>query len=276
MNQDDETPEVEAEETTAEAVVDAPDQAEVDPPADELVIGFEGEAEAEDEPVTPKVRLLREELKATKRRLKEIEAATAAQEQAKEAPPATKPTIADAGYDDDKLVELVEAWTRGEMAREAKAKAEAEKRKADEDAYQASLTAYVEKKKALTVPDYADAEDAVRSALSPAQQSIIVANLLDPAKFVYALGKSPAKLAELAAMTRLDQFTAAAVRMEATVKVEQRKTPPPETKLPGSAAGGNATSSANLTAMKQKAEATGDYTAYFAAKRAAKAAGQAA
>jgi len=245
----------------------------VEAEAEEVIIGFDGETvEAEDEP-TPLIKQLRAEIKAKAKRARELEAKVAEYEATKApAPLAEKPTIESCGFDDGAYEKALETWFEGKAQRDAEAKKAADAETARQAEWTAKYTGYEEQKAALKVRDFDEAEDAVRNVLSREQQAIIVRNIEKPASFVYALGKSPAKVAELAAMKDLDKFTAAVVRLEGKVTVTERKAPPPETRLPGSSVGMGAAK--NLEAMKAKAQQSGDYTAYFAEKRKIEAAGQ--
>ena len=82
------------------------------------------------------------------------------------------------------------------------------------------------------------------------------------ALIVYALGKNPEKLAELAKITDPVRFAFAAGKLEKDIKVQPRKgntKPQPEQIVRSSASlsgGGNSA----LDAARKKAETTGDYT----------------
>lgn len=239
----------------------------------ELVIGFDGDEPQEVEAETPLIKQLRAKIKEEAKAARDAKAKVAEYEAAKPPPPLEeKPTIASCNYDDAAFEEKLAAWYEGKAARDAAAKAQADAETARQSEWTGRIKTYDEQKAVLKVPDFAEAEDTVRGALSREQQAIIVRNIDQPAAFVYALGKNADKVAELAAMKDLDKFTAAIVRLEGKVKVETRKAPPPESRLPGSAA--SMTTSANLAKLQEKARVTGDYTEYRAAKRQAEAAGQ--
>jgi len=175
-------------------------------------------------------------------------------------PIADKPTIESCGFDDGVYEKALETWFEGKAARDAEAKRIADAETARQNEWKEKYTGYETQKSTLKVPDFDDAEDIVRQSLSREQQAIIVRNIDKAASFVYALGKSPAKVAELAALKDLDKFTAAIVRLEGKVTVTERKAPPPETRLPGSAAGVSSASASKLEAAEKRAELTGDRT----------------
>lgn len=239
----------------------------------DLVIGFDGDEPQEPEPETPLIKQLRAKIKEEAKAARDAKARIAEYEAAKPPLPLEeKPTIASCGYDDAAYEAKLDAWYAGKAHRDAADKAQADAETARQSEWTGRIKTYDEQKAILKVPDFADAEDTVRGALSREQQAIIVRNIDQPAAFVYALGKNADKVAELAAMKDLDKFTAAVVRLEGKVKVEQRKAPPPESRLPGSAA--SMTGRVNLEKLQTAAQKSGDYGAYFAEKRRLDAAGQ--
>ena len=257
-----------AEDISAEEpiVEEAPPEA-IEP--EEVVISFEGDpAPEETEPETPLIKQLRQKIKEEAKRAREATARLAELDAAKE-PDALeeKPTIESCGFDDAAYEKKLEAWFSTKAERDAQAKAKADAEKASQAEWNNRISTYEEQKTALKKPDFTDAEDAVKSSLTVQQQAIIVRNIENPAAFVYALGLSPAKIEELKVMRDLDKFTAAVVRLEGKLTMTPRKPPPPETRLPGSSAG--QTSSVKLESLKKEAQRTGDYGAYFAAKRQA-------
>ena len=139
---------------------------------------------------------------------------------------------------------------------------------------QKMLDGYANQKAKLGRPDFQVMEDAVVAVLSPAQQALIVEGADDPAKLIYALGRSPAKLAALAEIGNLAKFTAAMGRLEEKVKVETRtvrKAPEPERVARGGssvAAGGGAAK--KLAELEARAEKTGDRSEVIRYKRSLK------
>jgi hypothetical protein len=84
---------------------------------------------------------------------------------------------------------------------------------------------------------------------------------------MYALGKNPEKLKELAAITNPVRFTAALVRMETKMTVSTRK---PSTSPEKVIAGNSAVSGINdktLDRLRDEAEKTGDFTKVLAYKK---------
>ena len=90
--------------------------------------------------------------------------------------------------------------------------------------WQNDLQTYKAKATKLGKADFAEAETTVISTLSDAQQSTIVMAAKDPARFIYALGKSPLKLAQLAEITNPIKLAAEVARIEGA-RMMARKEP---------------------------------------------------
>lgn len=267
-------------------VTDEPEQQE--DAEGELVITLDGVADeeaAEEEPedVGPKgqaaMKALRAAQKEAARRVKELERQLAAVTAPKveEEDPGPKPTAADAGFDDEKLVDMVIAWKEKVDRVEAK-KAEAlAKQTAAQEAFKQRQIDYVTAERALPISEEEKnrSKSAVMAALNDTKQAILLRNLSgeEAARVVYALGKSPSKLDELAKMDA-DQFAFNLAKIAGSVKME-RKPAPVETPLKGGGTGGIGLGSwkARLEAAEKKAERTGDRTEVARLRREAKAAG---
>lgn len=170
-------------------------------------------------------------------------------------------------YDADKYKKAYGEW------HERKAKAEGEQKKAQEQqqreqqAWQGKLDNYGAKKAELKLPDMDDAEALVQETLSERQQAIIVKGAKNPALVVYALGRNPGKLKELAGIGDLVEFAFAVANVEGQLKITKKAVPPaPERKVEGSGAKGGAVDSA-LDRLREEAERTGDYSKVMAHKR---------
>lgn len=245
-------------------------------PEGELVITLEG-VEPDDEPepedVGPKgqaaLKALRAANKEAARRQKELErelAALKAPKVPEEETLGPRPTAADANFDDDKLIEMAIEWKAKSDRIEAQKNAALEKQKAAQEAFQGRVTEYQLAKKGLPVQNYDHAEAQVTAALPIPLQNVILRNLTgeEAAKVVYALGQSPKKLDELSKLDA-DQFAFALAKLSMGIKME-RKPAQVETPLKGNIAS-PPPQSRDLAGLKKQAERTGDYTAYFKAKR---------
>ena len=243
-------------------------ESETDEDEEETVvtIGDEDSPPQEDETAPEWVRELRKTNREQKKRIKELEAKTEERAgAAKVAELGPKPTLEGCDYDEEKFADAVTAWH--EQKREIEtAKADAEKAEKDaETAWQARLAEYNDRKKSLGVKDYDDAEDAARDLLSQTQQGILVQGMDDPAVVIYALGKNPQKLKEMAAIKDPVKFAVAAAKLETTLKISKRSKPQPEGKVTGSARSSGLDST--LEKLEAEAERTGDRTKVQAHKR---------
>jgi hypothetical protein len=198
----------------------------------ETVVAFEGE-EPEAEPENSTVRQMRQALREKDKRIKELEQSSAP----KPVEVGPKPGLWDDDIAGDEEVydKRLLDWQRTKDAAAKQTEAQQEQsRKANEE-WQADLGAYEQKKAALVLDDRDDMIDTATSALDMVQQAVVVKAAADPALFLYALGKSEAKRAELAKIQDPIKLAAAVARMEGAVKVTTRKAPTPDKPLSGTA-----------------------------------------
>ena len=232
--------------------------------SDTLSITIEGE-ESEEESKAPEwVKKVREQNRELTRRLREYEAQKQPESQL---PP--KPKLEDFDYDTDAHDAALDSWYQIKMEHdkkiEEKNKIEQEKQKQ----WIAKVETYEKAKTELKVLDYKDAEETIRDFLSEPQQSMILNVAKEPAKLVYALGKNPAKVKELANITDLGVFAYKLGELESKMKVTTNKTAPaPERTVTGGT--GGVSSNARLDKLLETARRTGDYSAYYAAKSQSK------
>lgn len=219
------------------------------------------------------VRELRKANREKDRRIRELESRLAAPAQQPQAVVVgEKPTLAGCDYDADVFEQKLSDWTdRKRQADEASRKQQEQAQQAQQ-AWQAKRQSYDAEKAEFRAkyPAFDEAEEAVKDALSETQQGLILHAIKSRAALVAALGASPKKLKELAGIADPILFTASIAVLEKELKVTPRKTAPlPERQIRASAPGGLAPS-ARLEELRSKAEKTGDYSAYLAAKRAMK------
>lgn len=251
------------------AEIEETDEAETEGSEDEecedegdLVIQLDEPDEDAGDDETPVIRTMREKLKEKERRIKELEKSVPKQEAPKLGP---KPTLEDHDYDTDAYDAALLAWNEQKRQAEAEAQKAKDAAAEREKAYSARFEAYTEKKAALGVKDFEDAEDLVRDTLSPVQQSMIVDLSDDAALTVYALGKNPKHLAELAA-TEPHRFAYQLAKLESKMKPTTKRKPSPEKRITGGAAV-PATGGKELDRLRAEAEKTGDYSKVTAYKR---------
>lgn len=172
------------------------------------------------------------------------------------------PTLEACGWDEAEFRKQTAAHLKKEREIEDRKQQQAEAVRKHQEEANARVTTYKTQQKALKVKDFTEAEDDVCAVLSETQQNLLMAGADNTALIVYALGKNPEKLAELAKITDPVRFAFAAGKLEKDIKVQPRKgntKPQPETIVRSTASmsgGGNSA----LDAARKKAEATGDYT----------------
>lgn len=178
-----------------------------------------------------------------------------------------RPKLADFDYDEDKHQAALDGWYAKKLEID---QFEATQRRAAEDAQRQVDEVrkdYQTKAATLKVPDYKAAEEEVIASLSEAQQGLILGGADNPPLLVYALGKNPKRLSELAAIKDPVKFAFAAAKLEKDLKVSNRKNekPAPETtvKSSGPVVSGNAT----LERLRAEAQKTGDMSKVVAYKR---------
>lgn len=263
---DDEKPE-------PEESADPPADTDTDPAGDDGVVVTIGTEEAPiDDEFKPKngeslPNHLRMVIRQKDKELRELKRAQAQAAQPvapaiPELPP--KPTLESVNFDEDAFVEAVDKWADKKREHDAAKARIAEEQAEQQRAWQAKLTGYEQGKQALALPDFDDAEEAVRGMFNVVQQSVLVKAAADPAKLVYALGRVPAQAKELAKITDPIEFTAAVVRLESKgINVQKRTAaapPPPERAIRGNSPGASAALDSQLEKLRAEAERTGDYT----------------
>jgi hypothetical protein len=212
------------------------------------------------------VKDLREKTKEDARKIRELEQALKSKETVEQLPKLQdKPTLESCDFDTEVFEANLEKWHIDKRVHDDElAKKTAEANKANEE-YQSKVKLYQENKTKLKVPDYADAEAEVLAKFDVTQQGIIVNYAKKPEVLVYALGKNPKALSELASIKDPIKYAFAVAELETKLKVTPRKAPPPEGKLTGS--GSQGTADATLARLRAEAEKTGNYTKVVAYKK---------
>lgn len=262
----------------AEAEVKEPEaEVQAEEPAEEIVVSIDGEepepdpdAEIEAELGEAGKRALkaaRDAAKENARKLREAEAERDAlkAEKAPKEPELKRPTLEDCGFNEDVFAEKMAAFVVADDKRKADEAAAKAAEKADTEAYEAKRQAYFAERAKVGVDDEAEAR--VVSKLNGAQQTVLMDVCADPAKVVAALSKTPKVLDELAGIKQVHKFAHRLAQIEGKITVATKAPPPPETKLRGGVATADAVSTVPLDKLKARADASGDYTQYFAEKR---------
>ncbi len=252
-----------------------------DPPADEpnddqedgevvIQIGDEAPPASEDDKAAPQwVKDLRQERKELKRRVKELE------EQAKAAKPQgetprleEKPKLEQFDYDEEAYQSALDNWYSKKLEVEAAEKRQKEEQEAKQAELQKNHMRYQEAATQLKAKDFKEVEEEVVSVLSEVQQGLIVQGADNAALLVYALGKNPAKMRELASIKDPVKFAFAVAKLEKDLKVTTRKGPKPAPEsVPTGSAPKSGAIDTTLEKLRAEAEKTGDYTKVHQYKR---------
>lgn len=272
LNDEEQTEEQQTEGEQEQQTADEGEQQTEESAVEEVVvtIGEESPPPEEDEKQAPEwVRELRKnhrELVRENRELKEKVAATTTTE-TKPVTVGAKPKLDDFDYDTEKFEHELAAWYDRKREADAKAAEVEAAQKEQQKAWQAKLDGYGKAKAELKVKDFEDAEATVFESLNVTQQGIIVQGAENSALVIYALGKNPKKVKELASITDPVKFAFAVAKLETQLKVTNRKAaPPPEKTVSGSAPKSGSVDS-TLDRLRAEAEKTGDYTKVTAYKR---------
>lgn len=227
---------------------------------DELLVSFEGEGAAPSPSEQTESNVLRE-LRARNRELtRELEARN------RPAPieVGEKPTLEGFDYDADKYEAAYDAWV------ERKAQAQAQQAEANksvqqqQEAWNKRVAEVGEQIASLKAKDFPQALEEVKSAFSEAQQVVIMRAPKNAANVIYALGKVPAKAAELAKISDPIELAAELARLEGKLTVTTRaKAPPPEQIVRGSAPLSPGVDK-HEERLSADAARTGNYTKLFA------------
>lgn len=230
-----EQPEGEAEVLELTEVVETEEAPEIEAEAEgsddeEVIVSFGDEAAPASEEAPEWVRDLRKRNRELERELAE-----ARKGKPTEVPEVgDKPTLESCEYDEERFEQEFNAWADRKSKAEA-AKSEAQRAEEETRArYQAKVEAYGEQKVKLGVKDFDTAESEVLVALNDTQKAIILEGATNKAQLVYALGKHPDKLRELASIKNPIEFAFAAARLEGQTKMERRKpATQPESRVSG-------------------------------------------
>lgn len=240
---------------------------------DEVIvsIGEESPPQEEKESAPEWVRELRKNYRELQREKRELEARLTTSQKAEEKPLSlgAKPTLEQFDYDAEQFEGALEQWyeNKRKVQEQDNAK-QAEQQKAEQD-WKNTLKNYGSLKSQLKVKDYDDAEHVVLESLNETKQGIILHGAKNPALVVYALGKNPQKVKELASIDDPVKFAIAIGGLEKELKVTSRKTaspPPPESKVRGSAPISGAVDS-TLERLREEAARSGDHSKVFAYKQ---------
>jgi len=266
-----------AEDEVESQIVDSDDNESEDEPEmgeseDELSIEIEGESPTQTEeskqPTPAWVKDVRKQNRELKRQNREFQQKLNSHQVL---PPETidlgvKPTLDACDYDSDKFEQELAKWfERQRKIDEQKASS----RKAEEETqklWDAELSRYSEAKTKIKINDFEDAEEVALDELSTVQQAIIISGAQNPTYVMYALGKNPKKLKELAGISNPIKFACSITRLETQLKITNKKAPAPE-KVFSTSASGVKSANSTISRLEAAAERSGDRSKIIEYKR---------
>ena len=92
----------------------------------------------------------------------------------------------------------------------------------------------------------------------------------NPALVVYALGKNTKRAKEIASIKDPVKFAFAVAKLETTLKVNSRKTPPPPEKTVSGSGNSSGTVDSTLERLRGEASKSGDFSKVIAYKKSLK------
>jgi hypothetical protein len=226
---------------------------------EEEVLTFGDETDVKDDD-TGLVKHLRAEVAKARREAAEAKRGTA--------PPkpievGEKPTLLGCDYDEEKYEAELDAWKERKAASERQTATSREATEEQAQQWASKITKIAEEKIALGKADTDETFETVKAALSESQLATVIATIDEggAAKFIYALGKHPDRLAALAAQTDTIRLIKDVTRLEGQLKmVKQRKVIEPDTPERGSARLSKVSTDKRLAKLEAEAERTGDRT----------------
>lgn len=260
-----------------EESTEPPDEEQADEQEpDELEISFGDEKEEEDEPSESHVfadlrnrhKSLKKKYRQTLHELEQLK--VPAKDQAID--PGAKPTLEGCDYDSDQYENQLSDWYEKKRKADQHAEKIAARQKEEEAAQQKIYQNYNERRQNLKVKDYKEAEEEVIEGLDIPKQNIILKYAKKPELIVYALGKSPSKLAELAKLDDI-AFAKELGRLEDNLKVGKRKPKTQPEKTISSTGSLSGTVDRTLDKLREDAARTGNYTKVNEYKRKKRRAG---
>ncbi|EFQ5086472.1 scaffolding protein [Salmonella enterica] len=218
------------------------------------------------------VKHLRSTIKEKDRELKELRRLSTqpAQQQPVIAQPPVMPKLTDPGidYDEDLLQEKLEQWAKDNDQYKEQQRVIKQQQEQFNEQHRLKVANYQQRAKALKVKGFAEAEQIVIDEVPKVIQDAILHESEKPEMVVLALGRNAELRKQLAEATNPVALGRLLERIESKAKtMPKAKTnaaTTPEVK------GSNGAVINNLDKLKAKALETGDWTPYFAAKKAKK------
>lgn len=175
-----------------------------------------------------------------------------------------KPTLEGCEFNDERFEAELLAWNERKRQADARQAERQQQQEQAQQAWQSTLETFGKQRQAIKAPDIDDAEAAVASRLSREQVAAIVkgAGQYNAAAVVYALGKMPERLSQLAEIKDPLDFAIAIGRFSTEIKVKPKaKTAPgAEKTVKGSAPLSGGAWKVQLQRLEAEADKTGNRT----------------
>lgn len=239
------------------------------PEDEDEFVSFEGEAApASGEAETGLVKHLRAQLRE---KAKEVETLRKSAPVPQPVEVGEKPTLAGCDYDEEAYEANLDQWKARKAQAEEQARTAEQAQKQAAEAWSAELQGHHEKKAALKFKDVQEAEEVALASLSQVQQAVIVKAASNSAMVVYALGKHPAKLAEISKITDPIKLAVAVSKLEGKLSVTKRGGPPEPERIARGGAPVAQGKDKELERLEKEADRTGDRTKLIAYRQKLKA-----
>lgn len=215
------------------------------------------------------IRDMRKQLREKERKLKELESKQSAPREEQAQDPGEMPDIEQFDYDGERYKAAVHKWHADKLKFDRANAANEAKQTEVLSKYQSALTEY--KANAAKIKDFDQAEQDVAGVLSVDQQNTLLLKAPKEAhRIVLALSRNPDRLERLASIKDPVDFGIELGKLQALAQSAPRpkaKSVKAEREIKGH----SGTSVQSLDRLKKAAQESGDYTAYYAAKRLASA-----
>lgn len=239
------------------------------PEDEDEVVSFDDEAApASGEAETGLVKHLRAQLREKSKEVEALRRQAPAQQTIEVG---EKPTLAGCEYDEDAFEQQLEAWKERKAAAEKQAREAQQAQQQQQQAWAEEVQGHIAKKAALKFKDVEEAEEAALASLSDIQQAVIVKAASNSALVMYALGKHPAKLAEISKITDPIKLAVAVSKLEGKMSVKKRGGPPEPERIARGSAPVSAGTDKHLERLEKEADRTGDRTKLIAYRQKLKA-----
>ena len=174
-----------------------------------------------------------------------------------------KPTLEDFDFDSDEYESALSEWYVKKNQVDAEKRKVAASQEAEQKAWGEKLEAFEASKSDLPFDDYDEVESAVSEALTPEQQAIIIQGSDNAPLIVYAAGKDKSRLEKLANIKDPIKFAFELGKLESKTTMSRKRPVAPERKIETSGSSSDTT----LDKLREEARKTGDHSKVAAYKR---------